>query len=223
MCRLYLTVILAIVLMAPLAQVCRAEMTVIATISPEEIKEFHLAIGKQYNYPEKEVVVIRKKSIPEDELPVVFFLARRAQVSPMTVAQLRLGGQSWWDISLHYGLSPDIFFVPVHGDPGPPYGKAYGYYKDKDKHHWKDVRLEDNDIMNLVNLRFLSDRYKRSPDDIIRLRAGGDDFVKIHGEVKHNKDHGKDKGKSSSEKSAAGKDKDKDKDKDNGKGKGHKK
>ncbi|MDD4051003.1 MAG: hypothetical protein PHR28_03750 [candidate division Zixibacteria bacterium] len=212
--RLYFTAILAIILMAIPAQFCRAEVTVGATIGDEGVKEFHMAVGKHYNYPENQVVVVRQKNIPEDELPVVFFLARRAQVSPMTVVKLRQGGQSWWDISLHYGLSPDIFFVPVHGDPGPPYGRAYGYYKDKDKHHWKTVRLEDDDIINLVNLRFLSDRYKHSPDDIIRLRAGGGDFVKIHGEVKRGKDHGKDKGKSSSGDQGGSKDKDKDKGKD---------
>ncbi len=216
--RLYLTAVLIIVLVSPLTQLCRAEVTVGATIGDDGIRQFHLAISKQFNYPEKEVVVVRERNIPEDELPVVFFLARRAQVTPMTIVKLRLGGQSWWDISLHYGLSPDVFFVPVHGDPGPPYGRAYGYYKDKDKHHWKNVRLGDDDIMNLVNLRFISERYKQSPDEIIRQRARGDDFVKIHGEAKHGKDH---RGKAAPKNSVVVKEKDNNK--DHGQGKGHKK
>lgn len=213
------TMILGFMLL-PATQICRAEVTIGATIGDEGLKEFHLAIGKQYNYPEKEVVTIRDKHIPEEELPVVFFLARRAQVSPMTIVKLRLKGQSWIDISLHYGLSPDIFFVPVQVDPGPPYGRAYGHYRDRDKHHWKTVRLEDGDIVNLVNLRFMADRYDCSPDEIINRRGQGLDFIKIHGEVKGMKDH---KGKSLSTSPVAANDNGKDKDKDKDKGKGHKK
>lgn len=171
-----------------MAQTGRAEVTVGATIDNDGLKEFHLAIGRQYNYSEKEILAIEKRQIPEDELPVVFFLARRAQVTPMTIAKLRLGGQSWWDIAIHYGLSPDIFFVSLDVDPGPPYGRAYGLYKDKAKHHWKNVRLEDVDVINLVNLRFISERYKKAPGEVIRLRARGDDFVRIHTEVKRGKE-----------------------------------
>jgi hypothetical protein len=218
--RLCVTAALAVILIIASVPFCRADVTVGATIGDDGLKEFHLAIGKQYNYPEKQVVVIREKNIPEDELPVVFFIARRAQVTPMTIVKLRQAGQTWWEISLHYGLSPDIFFIPVHTDPGPPYGRAYGYYKDRDKHHWKNVRLEDADIINLVNLRFICERYQWPPDEVIKLRAKGDDFVRIHTDVKRGRDH---KANSSPASKTVVVVKEKDKPKDRGQGKNHKK
>lgn len=215
--RLLVTAFLAILILAPMAQTGRAEVTVGATIGDDGLKEFHLAIGRQYNYSEKEIVAIEKRKIPQEELPVLFCIARRAQVSPMTIAKLRLGGQSWWEITIHYGLSPDLFFIPVDGVPGPPYGRAYGYYKDKDKHHWKTVRLEDVEIINLVNLRFICERYKKAPSEVIRMRARGDNFVRIHGEVKRGKEAKKESAPNAvvvDEKREA---------KNHGQGKGHKK
>ena len=38
-------------------------------------------------------------------------------------------GMSWWDISVRYGIRPEVYYVPVAVAPGPPYGKAWGHYK----------------------------------------------------------------------------------------------
>jgi len=60
---------------------------------------------------------------------VVFFIADRAGLKPAPVIELRDLKKSWLDITIHFGLSPEIYYVPVTVDPGPPYGKAYGYFK----------------------------------------------------------------------------------------------
>lgn len=140
---------------------------------------FHLAIGNHYRVPEREVILIRERRIPDDELPVVFFLAQRARVAPATIVDLRLGGRSWLDIASRYRLGPDVFYVPVTVIPGPPYGKAYGYYK-KPRHEWKTIVLADADVVNLVNLRFLSDYHRLPPDRIIEMRGRNAGFVTIH-------------------------------------------
>jgi len=137
--------------------------------------------------PDKEVVVVRDRGIPDEDLPVVFLIATRAGIAPDSVIKLRLSGQSWLDITLHYGLSPEIFYVPVQQTPGPPYGKAYGYYKNKPRSEWNTIKLSDAEVVNLVNLKFISEHYGYSPDEVIRMRASGKNFVEINHEVKQKK------------------------------------
>ena len=184
------------------------------TIGDGGIKGFYLAIGEHYKVPEKQIVVVREKKIPDEELAVVFFLAKRASVAPEVVIKLRLGGKSWMEISAHFGLTAEIFYVPVKRTPGPPYGKAYGHFKNKKKNQWGTIKLSDAEIVNFVNLKFISKHYGCSADDVIKMREKGNSFVAINAEVKKNK--GQDKKKS---KQLATKEKPKDK----GKGKGKKK
>jgi len=134
---------------------------------------------------------VKKRGMPDDDLPVVYFLARRAGVQPAVIIDLRLDGKSWMDISLHYGLTADVFYIDVKEDPGPPYGKAYGYFKNKPRKEWKNIRLSDSDIVNFVNLGFISSYYGYSPNEVIKMRSNGESFVKINGKVKQAKGQGK--------------------------------
>ena len=122
-------------------------------------KSFYLAVGERYEVPQEKVIVIREKNIPDEELPVLFFVARRAGVAPEVVVKMRLGGKSWMDISLHYGVTAETFYVPLEHKAGPPYGKAYGHFKNKKKTEWRTIRFTDVEIINFVNLRFISEHY----------------------------------------------------------------
>lgn len=151
------------------------------------LKSFYLAIGEHYVTYDKEIQTIRRLNIPDEELPLVFFISGRAGVSKNEIIKLRVGGSSWMDICLHFGLTADIFYVPVKGNPGPPYGKAYGHYKNKNKKEWKDIRLTDAEIIDFVNLKFLSEHYGYSPDEIIKMRSKGKSFIDINSDVKEMK------------------------------------
>ena len=156
------------------------------SISDGRVRSFTLAVGEHYRVAPSVVVDLRSRyRLLDDELPVVFFLAARAHVAPQAVIDLRLGKRSWFAIALHFGLSPEIFFVPVGLETiGPPYGKAYGYYR---KHgragDWRQLTLADREVMDLVNLRFLSEYHGVSPDVIIGWRGQGRSFVAIHEEA----------------------------------------
>ena len=155
---------------------------------------FYMAVGDYYRVPEREIVIIRDRRIPDEEIPVVLFISSRAHVSSQAVLDLRLEGSSWMDISMHFGLEPEVFYVPVEGNYGPPYGKAYGYYRNHKK-GWNNVRLEDSDIVNFVNLRFVSEHYGTSPDKVIHMRSEGRNFREINDNFhKGKKDRG-DKGR----------------------------
>lgn len=149
---------------------------------------FHLAISEHFKVPEPDILKIRDRHIPDEQIPVVLFLASMAHVTPLAIIDLRLAGKTWLDISLRFGFGPDIFYVPVKEVvKGPPFGKAYGHYKNKSKKEWKKIVLDDDDIINLVNLRFLSDFHKYSPDEIIRMRERGENFFSINEKVREEK------------------------------------
>src|SRR5512143_4122724 len=98
------------------------------SIGNEGLNNFSLSVGEYYRVPQREVVVVRERGFHDEELPVVFFLAARAHVAPHVIMDLRSRGSSWMDISLHFGLGPEIYYVPVKATKiGPPYGKAYGH------------------------------------------------------------------------------------------------
>ncbi len=168
-----------------------AQLEISLSADKDGIREFYLAIGEHYKAPEKEIVVVRERGISSDEIPVVFFIARKAKVDPETIINLRLKGKSWMNISLSFGLTAEVFYVESKKDYGPPYGKAYGHFKNKPRKEWNIIRLPDGDIVNFVNLKFISDYHGYSTDEIIKMRSAGEKFVKINGKVKKTKGHGK--------------------------------
>jgi hypothetical protein len=157
---------------------------------------FYFSISKYFNVPSETVIDLRnryRQRLADEDLPVIFLIARQARVEPAMVIDLRLSGLSWWDISIHFGLSPEIFFVPVRMTRiGPPYGHAYGYYR---KYHgqkkWGKVVLSDDDIINLVNLKFISEVNEIEPERVIKMRASGQRFVDIHDTIQMEKAKGR--------------------------------
>jgi hypothetical protein len=166
------------------------------SVADGELRSFYLAVSNHYRVPGEEVVAVKERyRFRNEELPVVYYLAARARVKPSAIIDLRINRISWLDISFRFGLTPEIFFVPLTVEKvGPPYGKAYGYYK-KNRHNkeWKKIVLSDNEVVDLVNLRFISEYHKIAPDKVIKMRGKGKNFVNINSEIK--KGEGKSKGK----------------------------
>ncbi|MCK9264034.1 MAG: hypothetical protein M0R18_09455 [Deltaproteobacteria bacterium] len=133
----------------------------------DEISGFLVSIGEYYRVPHREVIVVHQREIRHEELPVVYFIAKRACVPPDTITRMRLKGMSWMDITLHCGLGPDIYLVSGYCD-----GK---------RHHpgLKHRGLSDHDIVNRVNLIFLSGHHRCAPDRIIKYRSQGRSYMVI--------------------------------------------
>jgi hypothetical protein len=161
------------------------------SISDGRLRDFYFAIGEHYRVPTREIVEIRERyAYPEEDLPVIYFLAARAHVEPSMIISLRGRRMSWLDIAFHYHLTPDIFFVPVATVPiGPPYGNAYGHYK---KYHpGTKIVLTDREVVDLVNLRFMSEHYHMRPETVMELRSQGNRFPVINEEIRGGKATGK--------------------------------
>jgi hypothetical protein len=158
-----------------------------ASFSGDGLRSFYFAIGNYYNVPEPEFVVVRQRELPPEELPVIYYVAQRARVQPIAIVDLRRRGMNWADIAVHYRLDPDIYYFRG----GPPYGKAKGYWK---KHPPRDI-----EVVEAVNVHFLSDYHHVAPDVVVaeRLRRGSYMVVAADFDAKSGKhDHrGKGKGK----------------------------
>ena len=174
-----------------IASTGRADVSFGLSVGDDGIKSFYLAVGEHYQVPEKEIVVVKKQNIPNEEMPVVFYLARRAGTTPEAIIKLRLGGQSWMEITAHFGLTAEIYYVPVKEASGPPYGKAYGHFKHRNRNQWQEIKLTDDDVVNFVNLKFISEHYGCSPDEVVKMRENGKNFIDINTEVKKNKNQAK--------------------------------
>jgi hypothetical protein len=173
------------------------------SVTNGQLSSFYFAIGDYYHVPESRVVYVRNHHhIHDEELPVVFFLAARAHVAPQAIIDLRVQRRmSWLDITFHYGLTPEIYYVPLTR-VGPPYGNAYGHYK-KHKKNYRKVVLVDDDVVNLVNLRFMSEYHHVAPEVIMDRRGRGDKFFAINDgfretkgksrDRENNRENGKDK------------------------------
>jgi hypothetical protein len=140
------------------------------------LDSYHLSIGNYFNVAEKEILICAKKNILEEELPVVFFTAQKSGKAPEVVAGLRAGGMSWMKIARQYNLSPRVFYVPIEGKVNQtPYKKIFEYYQGNKSR----IQLSDADIVNLVNLKFMSDHYGHDPQEIIQMRSKGKTFPDI--------------------------------------------
>lgn len=156
------------------------------TVSNGKLRSFYLSISDYYRVPEPELLSLRERyRLREEELPVVLFLAARARVAPAVIMGLRIRGRSWLDISFHFGFNPDIFYVPVGiARIGPPYGNAYGYFKKyRPNREWRKIVLTDREVVDLVNLRFMSDYHRIAPEAVMARRARGEVFLSINDEM----------------------------------------
>lgn len=194
------------------------------SINDGHLNSFYLAIGEYYHVPESRVVYVRNHyHIHDEDLPVVFFLASRAHVNPQAIIDLRIRhGMSWLNITFHYGLTPEIYYVPVTR-VGPPYGNAYGHFK-RHKKDYKKVVLLDDDVVNLVNLRFMSEYHGMAAETVMDRRGRGERFVVMNDEFREerrargDRDGDRGNGKDNSEKGKDRKEKNKGQGKDHGRG-----
>jgi len=154
------------------------------SITDGHLNNFFFSIGDYYRVPESRVVYVRDHyHMHDEELPVLFFLASRAHVDPQLIIDLRMRKRmSWLDITFRLGLTPEIYYVPVKR-VGPPYGNAYGHYK-KHRNNYSKVVLVDDDVVNLVNLRFMSDYHGVAPEVIMDRRGKGERFIAMNDEFR---------------------------------------
>jgi hypothetical protein len=153
-----------------------------------EVRDFYTAVSEYYRIPEREIMVVHEQHVSDEEIPVLLFIARKARVPYAGVLNLRMNGKSWMEITRYYRLDPDIYRFQVKKAARRNYGRGFGFYRNHGESDWKGEQLGDDEIVNLVNLRFMTRRYGYAPERIMRMRYYGRDFVSIHYEISANPD-----------------------------------
>jgi hypothetical protein len=148
--------------------------------APPPLPDLQVAVHATFGLPEPEIGHLLQGGLPDEDLPVVGFLSVQLGQPVETIVKLHRTGLTFLDIALKFGHGPELFYVPFDADPGPPYGRAWGYYHNTPRARWRTIRLPDVDVVNLVNLRLCSDYYGVRPARIVELRRGGHRFGEIH-------------------------------------------
>jgi hypothetical protein len=147
-------------------------------VDPATREAYFRAVGEYFDVPVQEVTIISEWELSPDEVPVVFFLARRAGVSPDALIGVRRGGRAWAEVAGRFGLGPRAFHIPLPGDADlGSLSRAYGEFRGRPAGEWAQVRLEDMDIVTLVNLRVLGEQTGTPPVRVLRMSEEAGSFL----------------------------------------------
>lgn len=145
-------------------------------VSPLEL--YYQAIAEYFQVPRTEVQALVGRVL-DLEIPIVFFLAREGHTDVATVMRWKDKKTPWAEISTRYSVTAEAYYVPLRY-VGPPFGRAYGHYKKLPRERWREIVLNEEDILNLVNLRILAERYGVRADTIVSRRGEGQNYIQIN-------------------------------------------
>jgi hypothetical protein len=109
-----------------------------------------------------------------DDLAVFLHICAQSHMAPEAIFRYRSQGMPWYDVGVHAGVPVDMWYVPVERDPGPPYGKAYGYWHKHERDPHYNVRLNDKQCRDLVAVRMAHEYYGVAPETAMDWRRNGE-------------------------------------------------
>jgi hypothetical protein len=140
--------------------------------------------NRYYGSQQQAVQVLDRCPNPDVDFPVVMFLAQISGKRADAVLSLRRKSLPWSEVMVRLQVPPDRLFAGLDRDPGPPYGHAWGSYKDHRAHGEKGpFVVDDRMVQDLVRLQIASGALRVSPYTIVSERQRGmsvDRFVVIH-------------------------------------------
>ena len=152
-------------------------------------KAYTEAVCTYFKVNQETVEAVKSVGITDEDIPVVFFVAQRSKSDPATIADVRARGDSWEGIVKSRNLGSDIFFQHVVGFiDSPTYFPIFEKYKTSDTSKWRSMPLADDEIVNLVNLKFIASQHDYSVFEVMNQRDRGDTFVTINKDVREAKD-----------------------------------
>lgn len=113
----------------------------------------YVSLGDYYHVSYNDVCALHDAGVSDADIPVILYIYTHSQYSLRQIYSLRLNGATWEQLSNWCG-------VPLNLDDGrgyayrsgPPYGNAYGYYRngpgrftgDDNGHYRKSFRKNDD-------------------------------------------------------------------------------
>jgi hypothetical protein len=150
----------------------------------DDARFFLNVTNRYYGSQQQAVQVLDRCANPELDFPVVMFLAQVSGKRADVVLSLRRKNLPWSEVMVRLQVPPDRLFAGLDRDPGPPYGHAWGHYKDHRARGGKEpFAVDDGMVQDLVRLQIASGALRVNPYAIVSERQRGmsvDRFVVIH-------------------------------------------
>lgn len=177
--------------MAPMPVWAGIDIAFGTTVQIDDDTDIYLAISTRYfDRAGGDIHRWNRQCDNPDDLAVALFISRHSGEDPDAVFAMHKSGLAWWEVSVRLGVKPEVWFVPVKRDPGPPYGKAYGHWHKHGRRQPGEMRLTDEDLRNLVAVRLLHDYYGVSVEVAMEWRSSGRGLREITA-GEYRKRHGK--------------------------------
>lgn len=146
--------------------------------------QYYMNVGDYYNVEYETVTAFSERGIADEDLPVVFKIAKDANVNPDEVVVKRLDGKKWLSIANDYDLSAANFYVLISGKiESKYYLPIFAKYRFAPEAQWKMLSLTDDQVRALVNLKFIYSHQDYSPFQIMAMKDFGRDFVRINRQI----------------------------------------
>ena len=142
---------------------------------------YQKALADHFNVPTETVARLAESVAHSDEVPVVLYLANCAGVSTDEIIIARQLRTSWQRISALYGLTAESFYVIAVGQiKSKTFTPIFEKFRTTPKHKWAHMQLTDQEIISLVNLKFLYSYYDYSVYEIMAMRDYSNNFLKVN-------------------------------------------
>jgi hypothetical protein len=165
---------MALLLIAGGAAYPSSSVDVAVGVRVNENTRIFLNVTNQTWRPPIAPAIVQRCAVPEDDFPVVAFLAFHSHVSPSYILRLREDGYGWGDIFYRLHVSPGVLFVGIDQDPGPPYGRAWGNWRGNRRYGaYPRYRLSDRDVVALVKIQTAARHFGVTPYEVIVAQHGG--------------------------------------------------
>ncbi|HEX9885864.1 MAG TPA: hypothetical protein VGA70_05225 [Longimicrobiales bacterium] len=143
-----------------------------------DVDAYFRAVAEHFGVPPAELAILAEWDLPPDQVPVAMFLARRVGVSPDALVALRRGGRTWGDVASRYGVDAGAFHIPLPEGTSPGYlARAFEAYRDAPRSDWPGLRLTDEEIVHLVNARFLDEVLGTAIGPVLQARERAGSWV----------------------------------------------
>jgi hypothetical protein len=143
------------------------------------LEAYYRAVGQHFGVPPDEVSVLSEWRLDPEEIPVVLYIAARGGISPDAVVALREGGTGWPTVARRYALDAGSFHVRMEGAVGS-LARLYEEYAARPQAQWGSITLRDDDVIDLVNLRVLSEVLRTGPAMVLQARERTGSWIMAH-------------------------------------------
>ena len=148
-------------------------------------KDYDQALCNYFQLSSADVAGIRAAGISSEELPVCLYIAKRAKTAPESIAKMRARGDSWAAIVKGLNQGMNMFYQPIVGySVSETYYPIFAKFDAVPSNKWRRLELSDEEILNVVNLRFISSEHDYSIYKVMEQRDEGLAFLEINQNIK---------------------------------------